>query len=156
MKKITLAALIAGLLIAGVAVAQNPPPGLFIASPNGTEQLNVYNTGPQITSVYLRQMRDAAGYSKNVPLTGFSLTFGNGQSIMEMAPAGTLSTGTITMAAGPVDGQRALIFSTQAVSTLTLAANTGQTINNAVTSLSANNAVEYLYSASNLTWDRVQ
>ena len=66
MKKIV--ALLAGLFLAGVAVAQSP--SLFITSPNGTESIVVKNTGPQITSIYLRQARDASGYAVSTASSG--------------------------------------------------------------------------------------
>ena len=95
-------------------------------------------------------------YTKAVPVTGFSYTFGNFQERMLFNPAGTLSAGTVTMAPAPIDGGDACIFSTQIVSSLTLNANTGQTINNAITALSANVRYCYTYSLGNKTWDRSQ
>ena len=132
---------------------------LNIASPVGTEQVRADNTGSVLAYVYASQLRDAAGYSKNAPTSGATLTFGNNQSIMEISGSGTISALTVSLPLAPVDGQRALIFANQAVSTLTLQLNpsaSGQTLNNAVTALSQNVAVEYLYSLSNLTWDRIQ
>jgi hypothetical protein len=62
---------------------------------------------------------------------------------------------TVVLAAAPSDGARECIFTSgAAITTLVVAANTGQTINNAVTSLSANTGACYLFSRSNLTWDR--
>jgi hypothetical protein len=67
----------------------------------------------------------------------------------------TLSAVTIVLAAAPSDGARECIFSGgYGVTTVVVAANTGQSINNAVTSFAANVGACYLYSASNLTWDR--
>jgi hypothetical protein len=150
--------LLGGAVFSAMAVtaALAQYPGLFLATPTGNETVNIQNVGPQIVSVYLRQVRDAAGYTKTVATTGFSLTFANGQSVMALEPAGTLGTGTITMAANPVDGQNACFFSTQTQSALTLAANTGQTINNAITAMTANTRYCYIYSLSNTTWDRTQ
>lgn len=132
------------------------PGTLNITSPTGKEIISAAGVAPQSSRIILSQARDAAGYQKVVPLTAFTLTFGDNQSIMALNPAGTLATGTITLPANPVDGQRALIFSSQTQTALTLNANTGQSINNAVTALTANVAVEYIYSASNTTWDRCQ
>lgn len=123
------------------------PTDLFQDIPGGVAySTNYYTTAAAITS--------QSGYVKNVPLTAFSLTFANTQSWLELNPAGTLAAGTITLAPAPSDGARECIFSTQIVSALTLSANSGQSINNAVTALAANTGVCYLYSASNLTWDR--
>ena len=95
-------------------------------------------------------------YTKAVPSTGFSLTFGNFQKDMALNPSGTLAAGYVTMAPAPVDGTRACIFSTQIITALYVSANTGQSINNAATSLAANVRICYLYSKSNTTWDRSQ
>jgi hypothetical protein len=97
----------------------------------------------------------AGTYGKSAPLTGATLNFANQQSYLILNPAGGLSTLTVGLAANPPDGQRACIFSTQTVTTLTLQAQTtSQTINNGVTSLTANTGACYTYSSSNTTWDR--
>jgi hypothetical protein len=93
-------------------------------------------------------------YFKAVATTGFSYTFGNNQTIIALAPAGGLSTGTFVMPAAPTDGQTACFFSTQAITTLTVSANANQSINNAVTTLAANTRNCFLFSLSNSTWDR--
>lgn len=153
MKIRTLGALAALGLFSGAALAQVP--GLFITSPTGTEQVVVRNASPQVTNVYLRQMRDARGYSKQSPSTGFSLTFGVGQSEMQIGGSTTLATGTINLSAAPVDGKIECFFTQPAITALTLSGN-GHTLNNAVTATAATTRYCYLYSLSNTTWDRVQ
>lgn len=96
----------------------------------------------------------ADAYFKVVAGTGFSYTFGNYQSEMIFRPAGTLAAGYVTMAPAPVDGARQCVFSTQEITAFYANANTGQSINNAVTALAANTRYCYTYSQSNLTWDR--
>lgn len=96
------------------------------------------------------------GYVQSTPLTGFSLTFGNTQKNMTLTPAGTLATGTITMAPNPGDGQEACMFSTQTQTALTLSANTGQTVANAITAMTALTRYCYQWSAAAATWYRVQ
>jgi len=93
-------------------------------------------------------------YVKSVPSTGFSLTFDTYQRQLLLKPAGTLAAGYVTMAPNPIDGTEACIFSTQIITALYVSANTGQTINDAVTTLAANAKVCYTYSLSNTTWDR--
>lgn len=94
-------------------------------------------------------------YVKNVPLTGFSLTFANAQGDLLLRPAGTLAAGYVTLAPLPPDGRRACIFSTQTITTLYLTKGAAaQTLNDAVTTLAANARVCYTYGLSNLTWDR--
>jgi hypothetical protein len=94
-------------------------------------------------------------YTKVAAATGFSYTFGNFQQWMALRPAGTLAAGYVTMAPSPVDGSVACVSSTQIITSLNLSANTGQTLNDAATSLAANARTCYLYSIGNKTWDRI-
>lgn len=107
---------------------------------------NFYVTAAQIAGV--------PGYTKTVPLTGFSLTFANTQTDMILIPAGTLATGTITTAPSPSDGQRECVLSSQTQTALTFTANTGQTVTDGPTALVAMTPVCMTYSASNATWNR--
>lgn len=94
-------------------------------------------------------------YSKSVPSTGFAEYFGNFQRTMMLKPSGTLDTGHVYLAAAPIDGAENCLFSTATVTTLTLHAGAStQTLNSAVTTLSANASACYTYSKSNTTWDR--
>lgn len=153
MKRWLLGLLAVGLVASGYSLAQVP--GLFIASPNGTEQINVLNTGPQIASVFLRQARDAVGYSKQSPTSG-TVTFGTGQSQAQIGGGTTISTLTIALTAAPVDGMLNCFYTKPVVTTLTMSATSPQTLNDALTSTSATTRYCYLYSASNTTWDRIQ
>ncbi len=94
------------------------------------------------------------GYYKSAPATGFTYTFG--PNVVEALFRGstTLATGTITMPAAPSDGEPACFWSKSIVSTLTVSANTGQSINDAVTTIGAAGHACYVYSLSNKTWDR--
>src|SRR5205823_1393392 len=85
----------------------------------------------------LAHLKAIADQSKSlqVPTTGFSITIGAGVSTLLLNPAGTLATGSITMPAVPVDGQIVRLATTQTVTALTLAANTGHTISGNVTTL---------------------
>jgi hypothetical protein len=146
-----------------VTCAYGQPPGrpnpYAITSPTGLEQIEADNGGPFNSYVNLTQARDAAGYEKIVPATGQTLAVPNQISIVQMTPAGGLSALTFTTPTSPADGNRLLFFSTQAITTfnLTAASGSGQTVNgNLAGSLSANTAIEYLYSISNKTWDRIQ
>lgn len=93
-------------------------------------------------------------YTKVAAGTGFSYTFVNFQADMLFEPAGTLAAGYVTAAPTPTDGAQECVFSTQAITAFYWAANVGQTINNAITALSANTRVCYRYSIGNATWDR--
>lgn len=155
MKKIALLSSI--LLLTGSAFAQTPGagiPGVFITAPTGNEQINIYGVGPQIQTIYLSQARDSSGYTLITQAATNTATVGNRISVLAFTGA-TAGTATITMAASPVDGQRIRIFSTAGITTLTLVANTGQTINNSATSIAANADVEYIYQLSSKTWFRI-
>lgn len=101
------------------------------------------------------QITSQMGYSKVSPVTGYTYTFGNSQSLMIFTGSVTPLAGTVTFAAVPSDGAQECIFSQGGLSTLALAAGaTGQTIRNAITSLAALTKACYSYSASDGNWDR--
>ena len=93
-------------------------------------------------------------YDYQVLTTGFSYTFGGGTTTLIIQPAGTLATGTITMPASPADGMVIALSSTQIITALTVSANTGQSIVNAVTTLAAGGGARYIYRLTNTTWYR--
>ncbi len=133
------------------------PGGAAPSSPvNGdvwTTSLGLY---VRINGATIGPLIQKGGYTKAAATTGFSYVFANGQSRMLLEPSGTLATGTVTMAPVPVDKEEACLFSTQTITSLTVSAGAGQSINNAVSTLAANARVCYLYSSSNTTWDRSQ
>lgn len=100
------------------------------------------------------------GYSYQTPTTGFSITIGNNIQTLILDPAGALLTGTITMPPTPGDGQVVRITCTQNITTLTVAANAGQSIKNAptgfTTSLTGDQGYEFIYRLANTTWFRLQ
>lgn len=91
-------------------------------------------------------------YDYQTPTTGFSYTFAAGTTVLVMNPAGTLATGTITMPAAPVDGMTISFSSTQQITTLTVAGNTGQSIVGNPTTMLAGGAATFVYRLSNTTW----
>jgi hypothetical protein len=151
-----LSAAAAALAFAGLAYAQSVPvPQVPIINP--TDLIQVVPLGqPSAQSKYATpaQITSQLGYAKYSPLTAFSYTFANSQSDIVLTHSTTIAQGTITFAAAPSDGARECVFAQNTVTTLNLAANTGQTLNNAVTTIAAAARVCYLYSISNLTWDR--
>lgn len=89
------------------------------------------------------------------PVTLFTYTIiANSQGVI-LNPAGVLAVGTVTMPASPSDGMTVTITTTQTITSLTLLGNTGQTVSNAITTLSGGTAVSYYYRLSNTTWYRV-
>ena len=97
-----------------------------------------------------------ASYAKSVPLTAFSLTFAQGQQWIYIVPAGTLATGTITFATLPSDGQIACMRSTETQTALTLAAASGDTINDTITAMTADTTYCWMYVRADLKWYRTQ
>lgn len=93
-----------------------------------------------------------SNYFPQTPTTGFSITIPNWANVLQLTPAGTLASGTITTPPAPTDGEIISIVSSQTVTSLTLTANTGQTINTGVTSLVANAAPSYQYNAATGVW----
>jgi hypothetical protein len=93
-------------------------------------------------------------YGYLVPTTGFAYTFAAGTQNLVMNPAGTLAAGTITMPATPADGMTIRFSTSQTITALVVAANTGQSIVSAVTTLAAGGGAVYIYRLSNPTWYR--
>lgn len=143
------------LITGGIAGAQSIVPQVPTV---GTTDLflDVVNGYPQASSQYVTaaQIAGVPGYVYNVPLTAFSLTFGNSQTDMILNPAGTLATGALTTAANPSDGQRECVLSSQTQTALTWSANTGQTIVGAPTALVANTSVCETFVKSLAAWER--
>lgn len=112
--------------------------------------------GSAVVATVLHHTGEYADQSvvKVSPVTGFSNTIPNGCSTYLIAPAGTLAAGTITMPAAPVPGQRVTIASHYAITSLTLAGNTSQTVFNAPTTLAADTSVEFRYDTTN--WWRIR
>ena len=94
-------------------------------------------------------------YEHLAPLTGFSHTIADSIGCLMIEPAGTIATGKVKMPATAWDGQRVEVLSTQTITTLTVSANTGQSILNAPTTLSAGSGFRYRYRESNTTWYRL-
>lgn len=93
-------------------------------------------------------------YSKQVPVTGFSITISDACGRLILDPAGTLATGTITMPAHPIDGQICKIASCDMITALTHLPSTGQTLNGALTTIATNGFAEYTYSTASASWYR--
>lgn len=93
-------------------------------------------------------------YSRQVPLTGFSITIGNGVNRLILDPAGTLATGTVTMPTAPIDGHAITISSSQIITALTVSPSGGQTLDGALTTIGANGFASWTYVLATTTWYR--
>jgi hypothetical protein len=89
------------------------------------------------------------------PLTGFNYAAATNTNVLTIKPAGGLAAGTVTMPVSPAPNQVFRITSTQNITTLTLTAPSGQTVNGAVTTLTANTPVGWVWSASDNNWYRI-
>lgn len=103
---------------------------------------------------FIQNLTDYTAASIQAPSTGFSITVGNRTNVLTLNPAGVLATGAITMPASPVDGMPVEVSTTQTVTSLTVSPNTGQTINNAPTTLLAGSGFKYFYNKTAATWYR--
>lgn len=156
MKK-TLLSIAAVLLLSAGAFAQTVPQVSTI-SPTADRMQVIPNGQPSAQSVYASpaQITATKGYYRSAPTSGFRFTFANNQAVAAFDPSGTLDYGYVTLAPNPSDGTEACVFSTAAITTLYLTANTGQSIADAVTTLAANARNCYLYARSQTAWYRSQ
>lgn len=159
MKK--LLATVSFLALAAPALAQTivlPTPSAPISGPMGqNDVIAVVPNGVGGVPTKFNYAGTVAGqvtYSLQVPLTAFTITPADKVTFLLLNPAGTLATGTLTMAAHPSDGQRFCLADTQTQTAITIAANTGQSLGGATqpTALVANTTYCWTYIGSNSTW----
>lgn len=89
------------------------------------------------------------------PTTAQSIVIGNSTNIYIVNPAGTLAALTITMPAAPSDKQILKISTSQIITSLTLSANSGQTILNVPTTFILGGFAGFIYIAANTKWYRI-
>ena len=156
LNKILIGAAVGFLALSGAVLSQVVTlPQVPIINPTDLMQIIVKGQ-PTAQSSYATpsQITSQQGYYKSIPSSLFTFTFANNQSVADFVPSGTLAYGYITLAPSPSDGAQECFYSKSAITTLYLSASAGQTLNDAVTTLAAVTKNCYLYSASNLTWDR--
>jgi len=90
------------------------------------------------------------------PATGFNLVVPVGVTRVMLDPAGTLASGTINFPASALDGQPFVVMSSQTITALTCSPASGQTVNGAPTTISANSSFAYEFRATNSTWYRLR
>lgn len=158
--KTLIAAGVGLLAFLGVAISQTvTAPQVTVINPTDLMQIIPFGQ-PKAGAVYSTPSLVTAqhGYQKATPVsyTGVAAayTFAANQGYLLLTPATTIANLSIMLAAAPSDGARECVFTTNTITALGVAANTGQSINNAVTTLAANTSACYLYSAANLAWDR--
>lgn len=155
--KIVVGVLALGLLIGGGVVGLTQNAGQTLTNILTTDLIQVYryNTA-EITYAAPFQLTNVYGYYKaGAVATSFNYQFGANVTYAQFAPSGALAQGYVYLAASPSDGARNCFVSTQTVTAVTLYKGaTAQTLNNAITAMTANINYCYMYSLSNATWDR--
>lgn len=133
------------------------PPSLTGAEQFPADTKLTGSAPPQTVVVTTCQL--GAGAYSIVSATAGAATIANQVCWYIISGLGPVAALTITMPSAPLDGQLLRVASAIAVTTLTMSANTGQTLNGAATSASANAAVgTWIYKASTATtgiWYRV-
>lgn len=126
----------------------------------GTEIVQVQsqtNRTAAISYTTVGNLRDGRGWLYQAPLTGFSITMTVSQSVVSLNPAGTIAAGAIVLPPTLDDGKIVTIFSSAAITALTLSTSNSATFVPAViTALTAGQSVSYVYDLANNQWHRFQ
>ena len=152
-------------LACAAALAQVP--ALFIASPTGLEQINVYVpstggivTNPQTSTITINQIRNATGYL--LVAAGTTVTTAMATTAQTLIAQGAITTWNVTLPPSPFDGELAKIACPGGnVGTLTITAAatpTGTTIvgtNPTTCTASSGSGSQFQYSLSANVWYRV-
>jgi hypothetical protein len=85
-----------------------------------------------------------------------SFTMPVGATWLNLTPAGTIASFTVTAPLKPAPNSPIVISTTQTITTLTILNNSGQTLTFTPGTLSAGSAVTFRWDAKNATWQRVQ
>jgi hypothetical protein len=99
-----------------------------------------------------RSLAAQAAYSYEVPSDAFAITLDDNAWHTILDPATALASGTITMPPNPVDGMLVDIRTSQAIASLKLAANVGQSMKAAPSALAAGGTLSCIYRGTNATW----
>ncbi len=86
-----------------------------------------------------------------------AITSGNQDIFLRLTPTGTMAVGTLTLplASGCLDGQRVMVFTTQAVTTLNLTLNGATAVLGAPTTLAQYGYFTLVFDIVTLNWNRV-
>lgn len=134
-----------------------------IFTPTGKEQVRILPPGSAFDAyIPLSALRDGAQYSYTVPTTGFTIAMTAEQSVLSLNPAGTLANGVVTLPPTLYDGKIVTIFSSQVVTSLTLATSNGATFVPAAstglfgTITNGGVSISFVYDLANNQWHRMQ
>lgn len=84
--------------------------------------------------------------------SGGSTTINDNTSVLLLHGTGTLVTYTITFPANPIDGQCVNMSSDQAITTLTLSGNAGQTVVGTFSTLALGSSLQFIWSNTDAEW----
>ncbi|MBV9784767.1 MAG: hypothetical protein JO264_13240 [Acidisphaera sp.] len=94
-------------------------------------------------------------YVVSAPANGFTQTIPGNCSDIVLNPSGSLGSGSLTMPAAPVDGQRVTVATTQTISALNVVGNAGQSVRaGSGLALAANSSASWQWIAGLATWIR--
>lgn len=95
--------------------------------------------------------------TRYVPAEAAAPIVPDGTSVYVLKPAAGLNALSVKFPSKPMDNQMLTITSTQSITSLTLVANSGQTISGSPTAalLAANTAMTWVWSSVDSTWYRV-
>lgn len=160
---------LAALLVLGVAALAQVP-GLFIASPTGLEQINVLapNTGsggaitaPQVTTITVNQIRNAAG--TQLVATGGTVNTTAPNTISKLIATGAITTWNVTFPTAPFDGLSLAVACPGGTATVAMTATlpagvtiVGTAFTACTSGGAAANTAEWIYSAAANVWYRIQ
>lgn len=140
------------------ALSQNA--GQVLTTLLGNELIQIQsqvNSTAAISYTTTANLRDGRDYLYNAPLTGATITMAVSQSAVSLNPAGTIAALTIVLPPTTFDGKMVSIYTSQTISSLTLSTSNSATfVPAAVTTLTANSTVAYVYSLAGNVWHRMQ
>ena len=167
MKKLLTFAALGALALAGAVYAQVLPITQVQTIKSATDLVQIIPGGqPSSPSVYApagalntQEVYQKINLSTTNTSPAYTVAFSNFQSDIVIQALGTITYTYINFAPNPSDGARECVYANQTVTTAYPTANTTvntQVVNasNTITSLTASTRTCFIYSASNLTWDR--
>jgi len=166
MKRFIRYSLVAALLVAGVVAAAldgadralSQAANQILFTPTGKEFIEVTPPGSaSFAYVPLAAVRDGAQYLFSAPASGSTIVMAAEQSVASLNPAAALSALTITMPPTPYDGKIVSMFSTLAITTLTLNTSNGATFVPAQPgTLAQGGSLSFIYDKALNQWHRFQ
>jgi hypothetical protein len=143
-----------GLTASGANSSINASSNFTTSLGTGTTTANVLVGGGSNDAVYNVGTQDA-GVSFQTFSNSGSFTLANHVTRTVNTGSG-ITTFTITMPSAPSNGQVVDFATNGAITTLTVSANSGQSITNAPATLTAGSGFEYVFQTSNTTWYRMR